>query len=270
MRTIAIATLGLLLLVSASGLYAAANPETGPTTILIPTLYLGPGAHGSNWWSGLVVNNYSSVPFSSPGVEFILQCPIPEGCFSAEVPPGELGVHMAPRPANGLLLHTTHEIARNLVFQARFGQGQDHFTNGTEMPVVREHQFTTRTIHLPSVVLHQTLSSIRTTLRIYGVDAIPGTTVRVEVRPWYAPVEPPLASKQITLQVPPSPTPEPIYPAYAQLNMQHEFPFEVLLGTSFNISIVPLPLPSGELPRIWAFISTTSNVNNDVSIQQPQ
>jgi len=42
----------------------------------------------------------------------------------------------------------------------------------------------------------------------------------------------------------------PLYPAFAQLALQQEFPFEQLLGSTFAITIVPLPLPSGEVPRI--------------------
>ena len=269
MRTgLAFSIIGLLLAVGAVS--PAVQAET--STILIPTLYIGPGAHGSFWWSGASVNNYSELPFASPGVEFIVQCPIPEGCFSSDVPPGEFGLITGPRPAGGLLLHAPSEVAENLAFQARFGQGDNVLLNGTELPVVRDHQFKRVPIHLPGVALHQTLTSIRTTLRVYGIDALPGTTVRIEVRPWYSPIGAPLASKLVTLHVPPSPdtAPEPIYPAYAQLALQREFPFEQLLGTSFNISIVPLPLESGEVPRIWAFVSQTANGTNDVAIQTPQ
>lgn len=260
----------IILLLAAGAVSPAVQAET--STILIPTLYIGPGSHGSFWWSGASVNNYSELPFASPGVEFIVQCPIPEGCFSSEVPPGEFGLIIAPRPAGGLLLHAPSEVAGDLAFQARFGQGENVLLNGTELPVVREQQFRRGPIHLPSVALHMTLTPVRTTLRVYGVDALPGTTVRIEVRPWYLLTGPPLAAKLVSLHAPPSPdtAPEPVYPAYAQLALQREFPFEQLMGTAFNISIVPLPLESGEVPRIWAFLSTTANGTNEVSIQTPQ
>jgi hypothetical protein len=264
LKTALIVALAIVLL--AAGSVSAA-------TILVPTLYVGPGALGSRWYSNVVVNNHSAVPFSSPGVQFLVHCPIPEGCFSAEVAPGAYGHIVAPRPAEGLLLTAPDGIAEDLAFQARFGQEEQfRAVNGAELPLVREHEFVRRPIRLPAVALHTTLVPIRTTLRIYGIDAIEGTTVRVEVRSWFNPSEEPLASKVVTLRVPASPAgvATPIYPAYAQLAMQQEFPFEVLRGTSFNITIVPLPLGSGEVPRIWAFLSTTTNTNDHVSIQQPQ
>lgn len=258
-----------LAVVAAVSLRAA---EPGVSTILVPTLYNGPGAFGSTWWSSVVVNNHSPLPFSSPGVEFIIQCPIPEGCFSEEVPAGEFGGLIAPRPAGGLLLYAPAEVAENLAFQARFGQGNSAVTNGAELPLVREREFKRGEIHLPSVQLHLTQLPVRTTLRVYGVDALPGTTVRIDVRSWHVVTGGVRASKIVSLHVPESPagSSRPIYPAYAQIALQQEFPFESLLGSAFNITIVPLPLESGEVPRIWAFLSTTSNVSQQVEIQQPQ
>src|ERR1044072_8368830 len=75
------------------------------STVLIPTLYSGPGAFGSRWWSAVFINNHSAVAFTSPGVQFAIECPIPEGCQSDSVPSGAFGAIAAPVPANGLLLH---------------------------------------------------------------------------------------------------------------------------------------------------------------------
>jgi hypothetical protein len=263
MRTTALVACVLLLLATPPVLSAAGVPESGTTTILIPTLYQGPGAHGSTWGSYVFVQNDSPLPLTSPGVEFFVQClPIPEPCERPEVPPGESGVIASPWPADGLLLHVPAEAADELAFKARFGQGEFEL-DGTELPLVREHQFRRKPVQLPGVRLHFTSVPIRTTLRIYGIDAIPGTTVRIDAGP---------ASRLVTLHVPPSPAglSRPLYPAYAQIALQAEFPHDVLHAAGANITIVPLPLPSGEVPRIWAWISTTSNVTNDVSIQQPQ
>jgi hypothetical protein len=269
MKTSMILSLVLLLLAAGPVLRAAGAPETGTTTILIPTLYQGPGAHESIWWSYAAIDNESALPLTSPGVEFFVPCPpIPEPCERAEVPPGEGGAIASPWPADGLLLHVQAEVADDLAFKARFGQGE-YGLDGTELPVVREHQFRRKPVRLPGVRLYVTPVPIRTTLRIYGIDAIPGTTVRVEAG---FPGRPPHASGLVTLHVPPSPAglPAPLYPAYAQLALQTEFPYDILLAAGANITIVPLPLPSGEIPRIWAFVSTISNVTNEVWIQQPQ
>jgi len=128
-------------------------------------------------------------------VIFRVSCLIPEGCFEAAVPPGYLGAIVSPRPANGLLLHLPVEIARQTAFQARFGQGANRLINGAELPLVRDDRFARGSIHLPNVTLHLTFSPIRTSLRIYGIDALPGTTVRVEVRSYAAPTGFVLASR---------------------------------------------------------------------------
>jgi hypothetical protein len=246
--------------------------ELTTTTILIPTLYNGGGVFGSTWWSNVVLTNQAAVPFASPGVTFAVLCPIPEGCFSSQVPAGQFGAIATPRPANGLLLYASSEFASKLAFQGRFGQGVPGVTNGTEMPIVRDEDFFTAPIHLPFVALHPSQVPIRSTLRIYGIDALPDTNVRVEVRAWSSPTGEALASKVVRLEVPPSPAgvSRPIYPAFSQISLQSEFPFEQLLGSYFAITVVPLPLPNDAVPRIWAFISTTDNNTQETSIQQPQ
>ena len=242
------------------------------TKILVPTLYNGPGAFGSDWWSSLIVNNHSGRPFSSPGVGFMIQCAIPEGCFSQEVPPGEFGRVTSPLPAAGLLLHPSAEIARNLAFQARFGSGDMSVGTSSELPLVRESEFSIHPIRLPAVAIHDSRPPVRSTLRIYGPDAQPGASVRVEVRHWFDPSGPVIAARTLTLTIPPSPpgVDVPIYPAYADLALQQEFPIEIVGGITFNITVVPLPLPTGEVPRIWAFVSITENDTQRVAIQRPQ
>jgi hypothetical protein len=240
------------------------------TSILIPTLYSGPGAFGSTWWSSVVVNNHSAADFGSPGVKFSIVCPIPEGCESPTVPSGQFGVIATPRPAAGLLLHGDAAVLSSLAFQGRFGQGIWYLTNGTELPIVREAQFARTALRFPFVTLHLTREPVRSTLRIYGPDAEPGTRVRVELRPWSQPAGEASASQTIDLGVPAQPTDPPLFPGYAQILLQQAFPFEQVNGSSFNISVVPLPLPSGSVPRIWAFITTTENVSQQVSVQTPQ
>jgi hypothetical protein len=259
-----------LMLSAAITLLAISNVVAQGSTILIPTLYSGPGAFGSTWWSGVAINNYSSADFSSPGVQFGVLCPIPEGCTSDTLPAGEVGDIVGPRAAAGLLLHGESEVLSLLAFQGRFGQQSFNFTDGTELPIVRENAFVRTPIRLPNVTLYGTRVSVRSTLRIYGPDAEPGTRVRVEIRSSLSLSGQPLASKTVQLGVPSQPTQSPVFPAYAQLSLQQEFPFEHLLGSSFNITVIPLPFASGSIPRIWAFISTTENVSQQVSVQTPQ
>src|SRR5258706_16237827 len=117
-----------LMLSAALSLLAISRVVAQDSTILIPTLYSGPGAFGSTWWSGVVINNHSSAGFSSPGVQFAVECPIPEGCTSDTVEAGQFGSIVQPRPATGLLLHGDAAVLSLLAFQGRFGQGSS--TNG--------------------------------------------------------------------------------------------------------------------------------------------
>ena len=262
----------LLLLVLTFPLFA----QEATTTILVPTLYRGGGAFGSSWWSWVVLTNRSSVNLTSPGVRFGVACPIPEGCVRPEIEPQQSGSIISPTPGNGLLLHLPVSVAQKLAMQARFGQGTDTGANGTELPLVREDRFTRDPILFPIVRLFHTTTlqtPFRTSLRVYGVDAVPGTMVRVEVRHFFAPLDSPvLGSRVLTLDVPPSPAgvSRPIFPAFAQFTLQQEFPFDQLGGSAFAINVVPLPLPSGEVPRIWAFLSSTDNTTQEVVIHSPQ
>lgn len=256
--------------VALSLLLLSSHALAQPSTILIPTLYSGPGLFGSRWFSTVIVNNHSATSFESPGVQFNVLCAIPEGCRSDSIPSGTYGFLVAPTPANGLLLRGDRALLSKLAFNGHFAQVSDSVTNGTELPIVRDNQFVQGTIHFPFVALYLLAHSARSTLRIYGPDALPGTAVRVEIRDWTNPSGDPRESETVDLTTPASPTAEPLFPASAQVSLNDDFPFERLRGTWFNIAVVPLPLPSGDLPRIWAFISTTENASQQVSIQTPQ
>jgi hypothetical protein len=246
--------------------------DDATTPILVPLFYNGPGAYGSTWWTGVRIDNHMSVPFSSPGAVFSVMCPIPEGCESETIQPADGGFLIRPQTASGLLLYAPANEAHLVAFSARFGEGSDLGANGSELPVARAQQFRRDAVRLPAMPLHNQVRPLRTTLRIYGLDAIEGTRVRVEVRDWFTPAAAPRASKEYTLTAAPSPagSAKPLYPAFGQILLQSEFPFELLRGGSFGITVVPLALPSGEVPRIWAFASTVDNLSQDVSIQQPQ
>lgn len=131
-------------------LFLHAGAFADDTAILIPTMYVGPGAFGSTWWSVVIITNHSDAPFESSSAMFRVQCPIPEGCDSPRIEPGQLGVLFSPRPANGLLLYAPAVVAENLAFSAHFGSGPFIFSNGSELPIVREDEFTRRRIHFPA------------------------------------------------------------------------------------------------------------------------
>jgi hypothetical protein len=245
-----------------ASLLLAASP------VLIPTLYNGPGAFGTRWSTAVVLNNHTTAEFRSPGVTFGVLCPIPEGCLSDVVPAGAFGGIASPNAANGLLLDLPDEQA-DIAFMARLAASpRNALTGGTELPVVREREFSRRALHFPYVPVLADPSPARTTLRIYGPDVQPGTAVRIELRYWLGPEGEPITSKIVELAIPPQPTAGTIYPAFAQVDIQ-DFAAGVL-SVFDNISVVPLPLPSGELPRTWAFLTITDDVTQEVTVQRPQ
>jgi hypothetical protein len=241
-----------------------------PSPVLLPTLYSGPGALGSHWDTAVVINNHEPFAFKSVGVEFAILCTIPEGCYSDEVPAGAFGAIANPFPAHGLLLYLPSESA-DISFMARIAALPRHtLTGGTELPVVHEREFTRTRINLPYVPFQSYPTRLRTTLRIYGPDAQPGTSVSVELRFWDCPVGSPEFSKTVVLQVPSGTGFPPIFPAYALVNLQDEFPLAVYRSTYYNVTVVPLSLASGGTPRIWAFITITDNSTQEVTVQRPQ
>jgi hypothetical protein len=272
MRIAVLALCSVLTLPLAVAQSARAEADDSLSPILVPTLYFGRGQFGTQWFTWVAINNLSEKPFTTPGVTFrIVDCPIPEGCSSSSVKAHGYADLEAQAPG-GLILYARKDGPHDLTFTAQFGIYGDQ-DSITELPIVRESEFTRETITFPVVGLFNSLNPSRVALRIYGIDAQANTKVRVELCDWYAPGSPPVATKVVTLNVPQSPgTPMPIYPAFAQLQLQSETEFPDLRfhSAAYNVRVVPLPLSNGELPRIWAFISTTSNTTQRVHLQRPQ
>jgi len=247
-----------------------AASASAASPVLIPTLYAGPGAFGTRWNTAVVLNNHTTADFRSPGVTFGVLCVIPEGCTSDTIPAGAFGSIAAPYAANGLLLYLPDEQT-DISFMARIAASpRGTLTGGTELPVVRERDFSRRALQLPYVPVLFDGTPLRTMLRIYGPDVQPGTAVRVELRFWTDLEGQPIVSKVVELGIPSQPAAGTIYPAFAQLNLQNDFGTAVSVSVFHNVTVVPLPLPSGELPRIWAFLTITNDVTQEVTVQRPQ
>jgi hypothetical protein len=240
-----------------------------PSRVLIPTLYNGPGALGSRWFCGVLVDNREPTPFKSPGVSFKALCTIPEGCTTDQVDSGGWGQLWDPLPVNGLLLYLPSENA-HIAFMARLAASpRSPISGGTELPVVREREFTSGPIELPFVPLRSFSSDgLRTTLRIYAPDAQAGTFVRVQLGG--SPEAAPSFATTVALNAPLQPGTVPIYPGFAQLTLQDAFPAAALSYDTWNVFVIPIPFDSTSTPRIWAFVSITNNASQEVTIQRPQ
>ena len=234
------------------------------TKILIPVYFNAAG--GAAWNTFLVINNRMSKPFSTPGLSFLVICPIPEGCFSDSVPPGQFG---APFPTSaagavttspaGLLLQAPEDEADRLTFRLMISaQPRNPLERATEIRVVRERDLRTDLISLPYVELQ---GPVRVRLRVYDPDRHANAHVRVSLRPWYLPGAAPDASTVLTLQAPAA----EYTPAYAEIDVQRAFPDAIAHGTYFNIDIEPLTPGL----RFWAFATITDNATNDVQTVTP-
>jgi hypothetical protein len=238
------------------------------SAVLIPTLYVGTGAFASRWRTVVVLNNLTDSPFSSPGVKFTILCSPDQPCDSDSVPVGQFGSVEAPRPANGLLLYLPTEDAP-IIFAARVAAApRIADTEGTELPIVHETSFSRNSLQFPYVPYLPLRNPFRTSLRVYALGAPPGSAVRIEVRSWRNPNGPASATTTIPLDIPSSEQSLPIFPAFGQLNVQEEF--RGLSDTLCNIKLIPMSLTSGDIPRIWAFITVTDNITQEVTIQTPQ
>jgi len=164
----------------------------------------------------------------------------------------------------GAVLHVQREYADLVRLSLRLRELTRGSAAGVELPVVRERNFFTRTIHILDVPLR--LNS-RTTLRVYDVDTRPGTAVRIR---FFEPQSTtPLLTLDTAFTLPPTYNPNlslNVTPGYIQLNGLEEI-YPVLRNIDrIRVEIQPL---STDL-RMWAFISITDDVTQQVTLLTPQ
>lgn len=59
--------------------------------VVIPVAYSEPGGYGAFWVTTIGAWNRTATPWATPGVTFIENCPIPEGCETEELGPERSG-----------------------------------------------------------------------------------------------------------------------------------------------------------------------------------
>jgi hypothetical protein len=250
-----------LSLIVALFLATAAAAQTSP--ILIPILFNGPGAGGSEWFTTVVVTNRGSEHLQGRGVEFLRRsgCPIPEGCPIGHARRLELSQVTGPESLEGLLLHPLTADAELVEVQAQFGEAHRH-SNGIELPIARERDFRTTMFAFPLVYAgHGT----RTLLRLYSPDPIAGQRVRIILRPTFLPTTSFSEAYEVTLFVPDG-TAMPLRPAFAQFDLTATVP-DTGLG-QVRVEVVPLET-NGRTPRVWGFVTMTDNHTNEVTVMRP-
>jgi hypothetical protein len=228
-------------------------------------MYSGPGANGSHWETLVWVSNFSAEPFTAPGLEFALadSCII-NICLDTTIRARRSGELIHPRSPNGLLLN----VPDGVLVTVKIAAAPSHpWSSGTELPVAREADFVRRPLRFALVPIND--DHVRVTLRVYALDAVEETRVRVETLDGLS-LERALAESVLSLPKPKQAVSAPQNPGFASALLSAANIEDLNPSEYFAVSVTPLPLPSGELPRIWAFLTITDNVTQSVTVQQPQ
>jgi len=253
--------LGLLVLGSFAG---GVRGDDSMRQVLIPILYVGADSGGVQWAAAAIVQNRSTETISNPGVEFFVECPIPEGCLADELLPGYSGAIVAPpRAAGGLILSVPKAIGDQLIFSSRVAASpRNVLDDGTDLPLPWDSEFTDQPLIFLQVPLQNFVKPSRTMIRVYSLEPGPGITVRVRLSDYSEDIQDyelePLATDEAG---------NPIFPAYRAIDPRSGFSGKF---TFHDVGVEPLPAPDGHVPRIWAFVSVVAESTNEVTIWRPQ
>jgi hypothetical protein len=169
-----------------------------------------------------------------------------------------------PGQTPGSLIYVSQPESDEVHFSLRLSNGKPD-SNPVELPVVRERYFTTSTLHILGIPL---TTSGRAMLRIYGIDPSKTGSVRVKAflddgitNGMVLDAVVPLTVVQ-KFDVNPGRDPLPIRPPAAELNLS-----TLLAATPFpgRLEITPVD----PTLRLWAFVSITDNLRQDVVLRTP-
>jgi hypothetical protein len=250
------------------------NPNPAYEKVLFPVFFFGAGAHGSQWATGISVYNAGPSTVTVPNPLFFGNpiCPAGCGCApEARIEPGATGVVCGQfaDPA-GLIFYAPNAAASDLHYHSRaFDTSRATENAGTEIPVVREHEFRTDAIVLLNLPLDD---DFRLGLRIYNPDQQDGAQVKMQVLSVSDGTI--YGERTFTLSYPIQtllPDPWPNRPAYANIGNLHTIVREIL-GTSagsvprFHIKLTPVTAGI----RFWAFATITNNETQLITTVSPQ
>jgi hypothetical protein len=161
--------------------------------------------------------------------------------------------------STGSIIYVRESDAQKLRINSRvYDVARQEQTAGAEIPVVREEEFTSEPM---SIVGIPVAPHYRHTLRVYDLDAIEGTQVRIHV--YVNDETTPRVSVLRGLTVPPyaSPLPPlyPAFPGYLQLELGQLLPLPA--GGTVRIDIEP----TEERRKLWSFVSVTNNETHHVT-----
>lgn len=232
-----------------------------------------PGDRGSRWVTSFWITNNADRP--------VLVAPYAFGCgvLICEQPPTPPGItfrpaHSALLPIPGVFMFVERGRADEVTFSLRVQDlSRQAETYGTELPVVREREWR------PRIVLSDvpTSSRFRNLLRIYEFNGNAVVSVKVRIYgisedrtdPIVEPLDPLLGETTIQLlpisaHYPSMQHPAGLFPAYAQIGDLSS------IASLENHTRVRLEIEAASPSMIWAFVATTNNETQHVTIRSPQ
>ena len=225
--------------------------------ILIPLIFAGKGAFGSEWTTDLWVYNGNAFDVTQLGpfitrVCIVAPCPSPLEALST-VKYGTLGAPPFPR---GAIMYVPRDGGPGLHFGLRVRDlTRQAEALGTEIPVVRERDLRAGAFSLPDVPND---GRYRVKLRIYSLETLKGPVVVRFHRMTF-----PFTQAGTTMVEASAATRDT--PAYAEVDLEQIFA-EFTEQGPFRVEIRP---PLIGKPAYWAFISITNNQTQHVTVVTP-
>jgi hypothetical protein len=241
--------------------------EAAYTPVLIPLIFSGPGALGSQWVTRASFFNESSVAITPLNRNAVSTCP--PNVSPCPAPPFAANAwdefhHGASYPS-GLILW----LPRNQVNDIDFSLHVRDITRagenlGTEIPVIREEELISGDVHLLNIPV---ADNFRYTLRVYDLGFKTSRRVFVSA---VSPTNETVGSITLELQAadeaclggPVGCTPN--LPRYAVIQ-------DFLTASATDLEKIRLVIhPESPEMRIWAFVSVTNNSTSQITTITPQ
>jgi hypothetical protein len=239
--------------------------------VLVPVFFNSRGAFGSFWTTDVTATNLSGNPIVVARPLFGVYVPscLP-GCSCS--PRNDIGAYGASSMCDevasrsGVIVYVPKGVTpddlqwdghiRDLSRQAD--------SAGTQIPIVRESELRVSHMSLPHIASGP---NFRSALRVYSYDA--GTEVGIAIYDERAGM---LVRDQLKLTSDQTAGPFPMHPQFAMIgDLAAAYP-ELASATHLRIEIV-IPQPLADPPHFnhaWAFVSTTNNTTQQVTITSPQ
>ena len=242
--------------VAAGSLVSGAAPDFA--RVLIPVLANEtPGARAT--WTSHV----SAMTSGEGATLFFCAAQCSEGLKLGPGRPERLWPGVLPgAAAQGAMLYLERDAAPQTTFSARLSSSRASEARGVELPIVRESEFRTDRLLIPSIRLD---ADHRFLLRVYDPDAVPGSSVTIRLFEGFlfrvfAEVTLPLTTRPDTV------VSLPAFPGYTQTTAI----FDPVLPASGSRDVGLEILGSRPGQKIWAFVSATENAGEHVTLITPQ